>query len=109
MEFARSGILINDTVLVDISSLKEGKLFYTLRNKHALQKGNYTINHKPMPEMMALYPAFPNPFNPVTTFRFDIPFSANGSQKASLIVYDVKGKSNRNFIKQRINSWLTQN
>tara|TARA_Y100001980_G_C14554108_1_gene340250 strand:+ start:1158 stop:3866 length:2709 start_codon:yes stop_codon:yes gene_type:complete len=92
MEFARSGRLINDTVLVDISSLNEGKLFYTLRNKHALQKGNYTINHKPIPEIMALYPAFPNPFNPVTNFRFDIPFSANRSQKASLIVYDVKGR-----------------
>ena len=90
MEFARSGMLSHDTIQVNISSLDEGKLFYTLKNKNALQKGNYEINHEPMPETLMLYPAFPNPFNPVTTIRFDIPLSTNGSQKASLIVYDVK-------------------
>ena len=38
MEFARSEPLAQDTIAVNISSLDEGKLFYALKNKNALQK-----------------------------------------------------------------------
>ena len=40
------------------------------------------------PTEFALYPAYPNPFNPETNLRFSIPEPGN----VSLILYDVQGK-----------------
>jgi hypothetical protein len=37
---------------------------------------------------LALQPASPNPFNPVTTLRFSVP----SSQRARLAIYDVAGR-----------------
>ena len=102
MEFARSEPLAQDTIAVNISSLDEGKLFYALKNKNALQKGNYEINSDPIPETLTLYPAFPNPFNPVTTITFDIPLSKEGSQNASLMVYDVKGRAIETLMSKKL-------
>ena len=92
IEFARSGLLINDTIKIDISSISQGKLLYTFKNQNHIQKGDYVINHVPLPEKLSLYPVYPNPFNPVATFKFDIPSSLEGSQKVLLTIYDVKGR-----------------
>ena len=35
--------------------------------------------------------AFPNPFNPTTTFRFDIPES-NNSANVSISIFDIQGR-----------------
>ena len=35
-----------------------------------------------------LYPAFPNPFNPITTINYDLPENVN----VSLIIYDIRGR-----------------
>ena len=40
------------------------------------------------PTEFALYPAYPNPFNPETNLRFSIPEPGN----VSLVLYDVQGK-----------------
>ena len=45
---------------------------------------------------------YPNPFNPVATFKFDIPFYLNGSQKVHLIIYDVKGRIVDTLLKQEL-------
>ena len=50
------------------------------------------FNHTPIPEKLLLYPAYPNPFNPTATFRFDIPFLDYDTQNISLIIFDVKGR-----------------
>ena len=42
----------------------------------------------PLPEKYALHPAFPNPFNPKTTIRFDLPEAGN----ILLAVYDITGR-----------------
>lgn len=45
---------------------------------------------KPMqkPELYTVFSAYPNPFNPITTIKFEIPVAG----AASLIIYDVNGR-----------------
>jgi hypothetical protein len=45
-----------------------------------------TTSH--IPTVFKLYTNYPNPFNPVTTIKYDVPRNAN----ATLIVYDMLGK-----------------
>ena len=40
---------------------------------------------------MKLYPAYPNPFNPVTTLRFDIP-DLDITEKIHLSIFDLRGR-----------------
>jgi flagellar hook assembly protein FlgD len=43
-----------------------------------------------MPDKFNLFPAFPNPFNPVTQIRFSIPTSEE-QNPTSVSVYDLNG------------------
>ena len=45
-----------------------------------------------LPIDFALHRIYPNPFNPSTTIRFDIPNSLEIMQPTSLLVYDVSGR-----------------
>jgi photosystem II stability/assembly factor-like uncharacterized protein len=45
-------------------------------------------NNGKIPKDFALYPNYPNPFNPVTSIRYDIPKTAN----VTLKVYDIRGR-----------------
>ncbi len=45
-----------------------------------------------VPEHFALYPNYPNPFNPSTTIRFDIPSNSRGIIQMHLEVYSPQGK-----------------
>ena len=58
--------------------------FNLLVSYDALTSGG---NIKVLPAEFALYPAYPNPFNPSTTISFDLPETG----KVSLNVYDIKG------------------
>ena len=42
------------------------------------------------PNQFLLFPAYPNPFNPVTTIRFNIPIATQNT--TSLQLFDVKGR-----------------
>jgi hypothetical protein len=42
----------------------------------------------PHPQQYRLYPAYPNPFNPVTTIRYDLPHAS----EVSLVIYDLLGR-----------------
>ena len=44
-----------------------------------------------VPEKLKLYPNYPNPFNPTTTIRFDIPYGETYDD-ASLQIYDITGR-----------------
>ena len=43
---------------------------------------------KLIPKTFALSPAYPNPFNPTTTVRFQLPLNMN----AKMTVYDILGR-----------------
>lgn len=52
------------------------------------------------PADFKLYNNYPNPFNPVTTFRFDIP----ANSEVVLQVYDVNGKMVKELVNQKMNA-----
>ena len=83
-----------DTIKILIDSNNKLNLFYTLTNskKVIIQKGSSELDFTQLPNNLALDPAFPNPFNPLTTLYFDIP----GTAKSSLVlieIYDIRGRS----------------
>lgn len=55
-----------------------------------------SIDESPVqPQQVKLYPAFPNPFNPTTTIKYDLLESAD----VSIIIYDVQGHVVKNLLK----------
>lgn len=53
-----------------------------------------------IPEVFALYNNYPNPFNPVTKIKFDIPSTAF----VKLIVYDVQGQEISALLSKELNA-----
>lgn len=49
----------------------------------------------PTPMTFALYPCVPNPFNPMTTIRYDVPA---GGARVSIVIYDVVGRRVRTLL-----------
>jgi hypothetical protein len=93
LEFARSENFNTDTLNVIIDKTSQFTLSYSLSNseRRIVQKGSVKINQKQIPTQVTLYPAYPNPFNPATTVRFDIPEIGN-RETVSLIIYDIQGR-----------------
>lgn len=50
-----------------------------------------------IPEVYNLSPNFPNPFNPTTTIRYDLP----GASYISLVIYDILGREVRTLLDRR--------
>ena len=63
---------------------------------HSLQLMGVSSSN--MPEQFILYPNYPNPFNPVTTIRYDLPEDGN----VSLVIHDVTGSVIRQLVKGRM-------
>jgi hypothetical protein len=76
------------TVQLDIFDLNSDEHFFLDVNFYAgmVDVSNNLIN----PNQLLLFPAYPNPFNPVTRIRFSIPFEIQTS--SSLLVFDIKGR-----------------
>jgi hypothetical protein len=51
-----------------------------------------------LPKSYSLSQNFPNPFNPSTTIKFDIPDIEEGAQYVDLTVYDIRGRRVRTLI-----------
>jgi len=66
---------------------------YTIRISNAAATG---IDTEPVvPGKFALYQNVPNPFNPTTTIRYDVPA---GGGHVSLMIYDVNGRLVRTLV-----------
>jgi hypothetical protein len=54
------------------------------------------------PEQIILYPSFPNPFNPVTTLRFDL----RSDTFVNIIVYDIMGQTVKTLVNENHSAGL---
>ncbi len=50
------------------------------------------------PRVARLHPPVPNPFNPTTTIRYEVPGAAGESEAVSLAVFDVAGRRVRTLV-----------
>ena len=55
-----------------------------------------SINAEIIPLKFQLHNAYPNPFNPITTLRYDLPEQAN----VNIIIYDMLGRQVKSLINQ---------
>ena len=55
--------------------------------------GTHTIDIIPIPEVFALHENYPNPFNPTTTLRFDLPEISD----VTLTIYNMLGQRVKTF------------
>ncbi|MDH3197466.1 MAG: T9SS type A sorting domain-containing protein [Candidatus Krumholzibacteria bacterium] len=73
----------------------QGHFYMISAVDHAGNEGDATgpetvtgVTQDPMPNAYALYQNAPNPFNPVTTIRYDLP----SASPVTLVIYDVSGR-----------------
>jgi hypothetical protein len=77
-----------------LSSLLRLFLYSQEVRQNFINNTGYTVSIKESddpsitPVSMHLFPAYPNPLNPVATLRFDLPYASD----VSLIVYDILGR-----------------
>ena len=94
LEFARTGEVVEDTFSLKLENgIQDIGIYYKLIDgtKKIVQKGTINVNGSILPTKVALYPAYPNPFNPITTIRFDIP-EVEMRLIATLHIYDIRGR-----------------
>ena len=94
LEFARTGEVVKDTISLKMKNeIQDIAIFYKLvdGNNAVVYKGAMNVNSPILPTKMALYPAYPNPFNPIATIRFDIP-EVETKIIATLHIYDIRGR-----------------
>ena len=58
-----------------------------------------TFSARELPEIVTIYPIYPNPFNPLTT----IPFSIPSPMHVRLDVYDLQGRNVRSLLNSTLN------
>ena len=88
---------INEVLIMNLNGLERGEsnISYTVVNakvsdehgNNLLLSGNDPANTA-VPTSFALHQAYPNPFNPETTIRYDLPVEAD----INITVYDIMGR-----------------
>ena len=58
--------------------------------------GTLSTEEDLIPNQFALHQNFPNPFNPTTTIRYDLP----NEEDVSIVIFDVVGRKIRSLISQ---------
>ena len=80
--------LVATTVMTDISAVDQ------VLHVHEPSGSVAGEGMEPLPARFSLHPCLPNPFNPMTTIRFDLPERA----RVSLAVYDLSGRLVRDLV-----------
>ena len=104
LEFARTGEVVEDTFSMKLENgIQDIGIYYKLIDgtKKIVQKGTINVNGSILPTKVALYPAYPNPFNPITTIRFDIP-EVEMRLIATLHIYDIRGRLVETLVNGRL-------
>ncbi len=106
---------LNDTVDIEANLTGLPKYFWRVRAYNNF--GSSTFGHwwnfttmligikilsTQSPKEFALYINYPNPFNPVTKIKFDIPPSKGARGMTSLIVYDALGREITVLVNERL-------
>ena len=62
--------------------------------------GTLSAEEEMIPDEFALHQNFPNPFNPITSIRFDLPTQ----EKVNIIIFDVMGRNIRSLLNENRNA-----
>jgi len=80
--------------------------FYVHGEQIMIPAGDDEVSISPdastLPKKFALYPAYPNPFNPVTTIRFDVGDAT--ADITSLRIYDITGRNVATLVNEQMDS-----
>ncbi len=76
----------SQTIPVRVDIYSDGILFWS--SELTFDVNQPVAIEAELPEAYALYPPYPNPFNPSTTISYDLPEQSD----LSLIIYDVTGR-----------------
>lgn len=102
---ADSNLFVTELQVPDTTELLEHTTyFWRVRGVNGMGNGPYslirffttttvlgTVNNNEIPERFNLYQNFPNPFNPVTKIKFDLP-RVNGNSRLKVEVFNVNGQ-----------------
>ena len=92
---------------IDFINKLNGWAYYTQKGVHTISGGGDTTIYmgvnkisSELPNGFKLYQNHPNPFNPTTKIRFEVPKSSY----IKLIIYDILGKEVSTLVNERLNS-----
>lgn len=61
-----------------------------------------SVDEESVPGKFLLYPVYPNPFNPSTTIRFQIPAGARHFSPLQLNIYDIRGRMVETLVNRKM-------
>lgn len=88
-------------LLVEMSNDGETYLDYVIIHPDSLGKlAEEYIESSTLPSVFALHSAYPNPFNPVTTIRYDIPYQT----KVTISIFDIIGRKVTTLVNEKVDA-----
>ena len=79
----------------NVGSNKKDTIEFSIKGNGISLKKSFIIYYS-APKEYSLSQNFPNPFNPITTIRYDLPFDS----KVSLKIYDILGKEVKKLVEK---------
>ena len=85
-------------LLVYLSIASEGDTFWSDSFSVHINPLGIAENESAQPNAYALHPNYPNPFNPVTTLRFDLPAATD----VRMTIFDLLGREVARLVDRRL-------